>query len=335
MQATARAHPNIALVKYWGRTDEALNLPATSSLSMTMGGVMTTTTVSVESGLPRDELVLDGKPASEQARERVARHLGRLRALPREAGKGPRPAAEFCRVTSRNNFPQGSGLASSASAFAALTWAANAAMGLGLDARACSVQARMGSGSAARSCFGGWVVWHAGQRSEDSFAEAVAGPEQLDVVDLVAVVSAEHKKVGSSEGHGLAGTSPLHAARVAAVPRILEQALRALQAKDLATLGGLAELDALLMHAVMMTSTPSLLYWQPGTMRVLHAVRGWREEGARCWSTIDAGPNVHILTHAQDAGRVEKGLHALGLGKEQVLRCPPGPGPSLLREPVA
>lgn len=324
MQATARAHPNIALIKYWGRTDDALNLPLTGSLSMTMGGLATTTTVSAVPGLARDEVHIDGAPAPDKARERVVRHLDRLRARAKQ-----RPAL---RVVSRNNFPQGSGLASSASAFAALTVATNEALGLGLSPRECSVFARQGSGSAARSLFGGWVVWRAGKRSEDSFAEQVAPPEQLDVVDLVALVSREHKKVGSSEGHGLAATSPLNAARVAAVPKLLEQSLAALRAKDIATMGKVAELDALLMHGVMMTSEPSLLYWQPGTMQVLHAVRAWREEGLRCWFTIDAGPNVHVLAHGQDAAKVEARLRNLGLGKEEVVRCPPGPGPALLRE---
>lgn len=324
MQATARAHPNIALVKYWGRLEEDLNLPANSSLSMTMGGLATTTTVSVAPDLARDEVAIDGREAEPSARERVVRHLDRLRALAKEK---PR-----LRVVSRNNFPQGSGLASSASAFAALTVAANEALGLGLSPKAQSALARQGSGSAARSLFGGWVVWHAAQRSEDSFAEQVAGPEHLEVVDVVALVSQAHKKVGSSEGHGLAPTSPLHKARVAAVPELLEEALRALHAKDLAALARVAELDALLMHGVMMTSEPSLLYWQPRTLEVLHAVRSWRDEGLRCWFTIDAGPNVHVLTAGADAGRVEAGLRGLGFTAGQVVSCLPGPGPSLLRE---
>jgi diphosphomevalonate decarboxylase len=213
--------------------------------------------------------------------------------------------------------------------------AANEVLGLGLDARACSVQARRGCGSAARSLFGGWVVWHAAARSEDSYAEQVAAPEDLDVVDLVALVSKAHKKVGSSEGHGLAATSPLHAGRVAAVPGWLAQALTALRARDLATLGGLAERDALAMHAVMMTSEPSLLYWEPRTLEVLHAVRAWRAEGLRCWFTIDAGPNVHVLTAGSDGREVEARLRALGFAADEVVRCPPGPGPALLREHLA
>ena len=324
MKATAVAHPNIALIKYWGRTDEVLNLPATGSLSMTMGGVHTTTTVEVAPGLARDEVHIDGKPAEPKAAERVVRHLDRLRARAKQA---PR-----VRVVSRNNFPQGSGLASSASAFAALTVAANEALGLGLGMKECSILARQGSGSAARSLYGGWVVWHPGQRSEDSFAEPVAPMEHLDVVDLVAIVSREHKKVGSQEGHALAKTSPLHDGRIAAVPGWLERALAALKAKDLATLGSIAELDALAMHGVMMTSTPSLLYWQPGTMQLLHAVRAWRDEGLRCWFTIDAGPNVHILTAGADAPQVERRLAALGYAGEALVKCPAGPGPQLLRE---
>lgn len=324
MKATARAHPNIALIKYWGRRDEALNLPLTGSLSMTMGGLSTTTTVEAVQGLARDEVHIDGKPAEAKATLRVVQHLDRLRARAKQA---PR-----MRVVSRNNFPQGSGLASSASAFAALTVAANETLGLGLSPKECSVLARQGSGSAARSLFGGWVVWHAGQRSDDSFAEQVAPPEHLDVVDVVALVSRAHKKVGSSEGHGFARTSPLHEARVAAVAGWLEQSLAALKAKDLGTLGRIAELDALAMHAVMMTSEPSLLYWSPKTIEVLHAVRAWREEGRQCWFTIDAGPNVHVLCAAADAAKVAEGLHSLGFAASDVLRCPPGAGPQLLKE---
>lgn len=327
MKATARAHPNIALIKYWGRRDDALNLPLTGSLSMTMGGVHTTTTVEVAPRLKQDQVVIGGAKAEQKARDRVVRHLDRLRALAKEA---PR-----LKVTSENNFPQGSGLASSASAFAALTVAANEALGLGLSPRECSVLARQGSGSAARSLFGGWVVWHAGDTSEASYAEQVAPPEHLDVVDVVAIVSREHKKVGSSEGHGLAATSPLHEGRVITVPRLLGQSLEALRRKDLATLGRIAELDALAMHAVMMTSEPSLLYWEPRTIEVLRAVRGWRDEGRKCWFTIDAGPNVHILTAKRDAAKVEQGLRGLGFAKKDLLRCPPGPGPALLREHLA
>ena len=327
MKATARAHPNIALIKYWGRTDEALNLPVTGSLSMTMGGLHTTTTVEVAPGLERDEVHIDGKAAEPKAAARVVKHLDRLRVL---AKQQPR-----LRVVSRNTFPQGSGLASSASAFAALTVAANEALALGLDAKAMSTLARQGSGSAARSHYGGWVVWHPGETSEESFAEQVAPPEHLDVVDVVALVSKAHKKVGSSEGHGLARTSALHQARVDAVQEWLKESLIALKAKDLPTLGALAERDALAMHAVMMTSEPSLLYWAPRTVEVLHAVRAWREEGRQCWFTIDAGPNVHILASARDAPKVVDGLRGLGFAAADVLTCPPGPGPSLLREHLA
>lgn len=325
--ATARAHPNIALVKYWGRaagSDEALNLPANSSLSMTMGGVATTTTVAAAPGLARDEVLIDGREAGAEARARVVRHLDRLRALAKQA---PR-----LRVVSRSDFPAGAGLASSASAFAALTVAANEALGLGLAPRELSALARQGSGSAARSLFGGWVLWRAAARSEESVAEQVAPPEHLDVVDLVALVSRGAKRVGSAEGHSLAPTSPLHAARVAAAERWLLAALEAVHAKDLARLGAIAERDALAMHAVMMTSEPSLLYWEPRALEVLHAVRAWREEGLRCWFTIDAGPNVHVLVARPEEAEVGKRLRELGLGEGDVLRCPPGPGPELLRE---
>ncbi|HVL88449.1 MAG TPA: diphosphomevalonate decarboxylase [Candidatus Thermoplasmatota archaeon] len=326
MTATCRAHPNIALVKYWGRrpgSPPELNLPATGSFSMTMGGVHTTTTVSVEP-TGADVVLIDGKPAERRAYDRVVAHLDRMRASAK--------SQPHLRVVSQNNFPQGSGLASSASAFAALTVAANEVLGLGLSGREMSVVARQGSGSAARSLFGGWVLWNAGSASEGSYADQIEPPSHLPVVDLVALVSRAHKKVGSGEGHGLADTSPLHAARVASVAPVLDEMLAALARKDLARMGELAERDALAMHGVMMTSSPSLLYWEPGTVEILHAVRAWRAEGLRCWFTIDAGPNVHVLCHGDDAPRVQAKMRALGYEGDRLLACPPGPGPTLLRE---
>ncbi|HLF23474.1 MAG TPA: diphosphomevalonate decarboxylase, partial [Burkholderiales bacterium] len=320
MTATARAHPNIAIVKYWGRSDEKRNLPLTSSLSMTMGGVQTTTTVRVDANLSRDLVSIDGQPAPKPAHDRVVSHLDRLRARSKE-----RPRME---VVSRNDFPQGSGLASSASAFSALTVAASRALDLQLSPREQSVIARQGSGSAARSLFGGWVVWHAGKTSDESFAQQVAPASALDIVDLVAIVSRAHKKVGSQEGHSLAMTSPLNQGRLAAVPSLLTRAQAAILANDFAGVGQVAEEDALLMHSVMMTSKPSLFYWEPATLSLLRIVRAAREDGLACYFTIDAGPNVHVLTSAQDAIAVEGRLRIAGA--MEVLRCPPGEGPTLL-----
>ncbi|MBI3764764.1 MAG: diphosphomevalonate decarboxylase, partial [Chloroflexi bacterium] len=182
--ATAVSCANIAFIKYWGNRDSDLRLPANSSLSMNLAGLETRTTVAFDSALPGDEVVIDGVPQSGPAKERVSKHLDHVRRLARLES----PA----RVGSVNNFPIGTGIASSASAFAALTVAACAAAGLLLSERELSALARLGSGSAARSVPGGFVEWIAAERHEDSFAFSIAPPEHWALVDLVAVVSREH-----------------------------------------------------------------------------------------------------------------------------------------------
>ncbi len=320
-QATAQAGANIAFVKYWGNRDDALRLPLTNSLSMTLDTAVTITTVMFEQGLAQDVLVLNEQVVGGEALTRVARHLDHLRQL---AGVSWR-----ARVISRNTFPTGAGIASSASAFAALTVAAAAALGLSLSPRELSVWARLGSGSAARSIFGGYVELHTAARHEDAWAHPIAPPEHWRLADLVAVISREHKSVGSTGGHRLATTSPLNVARLAHVHTALAQARSAILARDLEMLGDVLEQDALTMHAVMMTSQPSLLYWEPGTVAVMHAVRRWRQEGIPAYFTIDAGPNVHIITEPAHVTALQDRLRELPFVQD-VIVCYTGAGARLL-----
>lgn len=321
-KATAVSHPNIALVKYWGNTNQALRLPANPSLSMNMAGLTSTTTVAFDGELETDEVFLDGVPLTGDGRARVVAHLDRVREL---AGR------DLCaRVISRNNFPNGAGLASSASGFAALTLAAAAAAGLALSEAQLSALARLGSGSASRSVPGGFVEWCPAARHEDSYGVSIAPPEHWALADVVAIVAAEHKDVGSTSGHALAGTSPLQAARVSSTAERFEACKAALLARDFAALAPVVELEALAMHAVMMTSNPPLIYWAPETLSLMTAVRAWREGGLPVAFTIDAGPNVHCLCPLEFAGQVEERLQALP-GVQQVLRATPG-GPARLLE---
>ncbi len=320
--ATARAGANIAFIKYWGNMDEALRLPLTNSLSMTLDRAVTITTVTFDPGLKGDRLFINEEEVVGPALERVSHHLDHFRRL---AG-----ISWFAVVTSHNTFPTGAGIASSASAFAALTAAASTALGLDLSPQELSALARMGSGSAARSIFGGYVELIAGGRHEDAYAIQVAPPEHWPLVDLVAVVSREHKAVGSTGGHALAHTSPLNPSRLAHVHTALARARSAILARDIEMLGEVMELDALTMHAVMMTSRPSLLYWLPGTMAVMHAVRTWRREGIPAYFTIDAGPNVHVITLPDHAAEVRHRLESMPEVKE-VIACQTGHGVEVTR----
>lgn len=286
MRAIARACANIALVKYWGKRDAARNLPAEGSLSLTLAALTTRAEVAFDPALEADELVLDGAPADAA---RVSRWLDGVRA---RAGIGHR-----ARVVSDNDFPTASGLASSASAYAALALAASRAAGLQLDARALSELAREGSGSAARSIFGGFALMH-----REGWAEQLDPAGDWDLRMVIAIVGGGvAKKVSSRDAMTLcAETSPLYAGWLASVPGDLAAARAAIAARDLPALGAVTEGSAMAMHAAALASRPSIRYWRPATLAVLDAMA----ELPRAWCTMDAGPHVKILTDAASADEV-------------------------------
>lgn len=323
-KATARAGSNIAFIKYWGVADAQINLPLNNSISMTLADAHTTTTVEWLLDTANDEITIDGRRLDEHAAERIVRHLDRLRSL---AGVTLR-----ARVVSQNNFPMASGIASSASGFAALTVAGCAALGLEMDATRLSALARRGSGSASRSLFGGFVEWEQGHDDASSVAHQIATPERWALADIVAVVSGAAKAVSSEHGHTLAASSPLNDGRIASLPCALGEVRDAIAQCDLRLLGPIIERDALAMHAVMMTGTPSLIYWQPGTLEIIQAVRRWRQQdGLPVYFTIDAGPNVHVICEASNAAAVEQRLLQLAC-VQSIIASKPGGAPQLLDE---
>jgi diphosphomevalonate decarboxylase len=320
LTATAIANPNIAFIKYWGNCEAEARIPANGSISMNLGGLKTRTTVTFDTFLDSDDLTLNGEPAGGAALGRVSEFLNRVR---RMAGIN-----HFAHVESENNFPMGAGIASSASAFAALALAASKAAGLELDEATLSRLARTGSGSACRSIPGGFVEWLADGCDPDSGAVSIAPPAHWDLRDCVAIVSQEHKPTGSTEGHALAHTSPLQVARVDGAPQRLEQCRNAILARDFEAFAEVTELDNNLMHAVMMTSSPQLLYWQPTTIAIMHAVQNWRATGIAACYTVDAGPNVHVICERAYQEQVEAQLRQIS-GVQDVLVAYPG-GPARL-----
>jgi diphosphomevalonate decarboxylase len=319
--ATAVASPNIAFIKYWGNRDHKRRLPANSSLSMTLSGLETRTSVTFLDDYQCDRLLLNGVETSGEPLERVSSCLDHLRQRAN--------VQTFALIESVNNFPAGAGIASSASAFAALTYAGASALGLDLNPRELSQYARRGSGSASRSMFGGYVIWHCGHSSDDSFAEQLVPPDHWDLVDLIAVVSEDHKSTGSSRGHMLADTSPLQASRVADTQRRIEICKNAILSRDFESLASIIELDSNLMHAVMLTSTPPLFYWQPATIEIIHTINTLRGEGIEVCYTIDAGPNVHCLCVAESVQDVKERIAALP-GVINIIESHPGFGPHIL-----
>jgi diphosphomevalonate decarboxylase len=320
LSATAVANPNIAFIKYWGNRDDALRLPASGSISMNLGGLQTRTTVSFQPSLPLDELIINGREVTGSALERVGCVLDLVRNIAHLDARAE--------VLSENNFPSGAGIASSASAFAALALAASAAATLELGERELSRLARRGSGSACRSILGGFVEWQPGTRDEDSYASSIAPPSHWPLADCIAIVSATRKSTGSTQGHALAPTSPLQAARIADAPRRLDVCRRAIRDRDFAALAEIVELDSDMMHAVMMTSRPPLHYLTPASVEVISRVRSWRRAGLQVCSTVDAGPNVHIICPETHIGEIIERTREIP-GVTDVLSAPVG-GPAQL-----
>jgi diphosphomevalonate decarboxylase len=303
LSATARANANIAFIKYWGNQDDRLRLPANPSISMNLDGLYAQTAVTWSETLTADQLTLNGTVESGAALERAAAHLSVLR--------DHLKLTQYAAVVSINNFPTGAGIASSAAAFAALTVAGVAAAGVSLSERELTTLARLGSGSAARSVPTGFVEWHTGSTHAESFAESVAPPDYWDIVDVIAIVSREHKAVGSTAGHHSALTSGLQEARIAGAGERLQACKMAILERDFATFAEVIEHDSNLMHAVMMTSRPPLFYWLPASLTIMEQVRRWREEGLQVCYTLDAGPNVHCICVRSDAEKVSERLKSL------------------------
>jgi diphosphomevalonate decarboxylase len=303
-KATARAHANIAFIKYWGNRNEGLRLPENSSLSMNLDGLYTETTVIWDNAQNTDTLKLNDQLQTGQALARVIRHFDHLRehvsGLPKHAN-----------VITKNNFPMGAGIASSASSFAALTIAAVRAAGIELPEKILSSLARLGSGSASRSIPTGFVEWHKGVDHESSYAESIASPDYWDLVDVIVVVSDSHKKVGSTEGHQSAHTSDLQLGRLMHINERLKVCKEALLNRDFRSFAEVVEEDSNLMHSVMMTSRPPLFYWQPASVAVMQEVKRWREEGLQVCYTLDAGPNVHCICIRKDVPEVIDRLKTL------------------------
>jgi diphosphomevalonate decarboxylase len=308
--ASVVAHPNIALAKYWGKRDGEGNVPAVPSLSVTLAGMSTRTRVSFDETLVKDEIVLNGAAAEARAEARASALLDKVRR-----------AAAFttrARVVSTNDFPTASGLASSASGFAALALASVRAAGLDWSAERVADLARQSSASAARSLFGGFVELVGAE------ARQVAPPEALDVRVLVAVTTEEAKTTSSTDGMlTTQRTSPYYAAWVEDAPRAFEELRAALLAKDLQKLGELTERSALAMHACAMAA--GIVYVSGTTLAALSEVRAMRASGIAAYATMDAGPHLKCLVAAADADAAQARLEGV-TGVLRVLATRPGEG---------
>jgi diphosphomevalonate decarboxylase len=304
-KSTVIAPSNIALIKYWGTRDVIETLPYNRSLSMTLSRCTTTTTVQVLEDSDRDMVFVGSdstqlRPATEAFARGVTEHLDRLRTW----------AELDCRfrIGTVNNFPMGTGIASSASGFAALTLAVIAALGRQVSPEKASILARLsGSGSAARSVMGGYVEWPG---HEDGSAAAIADARHWDLRDLIAIVDESEKEVSSKQGHRLAPSSPYFELRLKLLEDRLERIRRSILDQDFASLAPIVEEEAVDLHLIAMSSQPPVFYWQPGTLNVLKLIRDLRGDGVEVCATMDAGANVHAICTSSAAPTVAGALES-------------------------
>jgi len=291
MKVTARAHSNIAFIKYWGRKDELLRLPTNGSISMNLSNLFTTTTVEFLKELNEDYILVNGEMDS-VINQRIVKHLDRIRAKAKTSLRA--------KVISQNSFPIGTGLSSSASGFAALTLAATKSLGLDLSEKELSILARQGSGSASRSIPDGFVEWMDGKTSETSFSQTIFSENYWDIVDIVVVVSKEKKELPSSEGQKRVESSIFFQTRLAHIQNKIIICKNLIKEKNFSEFGKLIEMEALELHAIMLTSWPPLMYWLPQSIYVMKSVHKWRQEGLEVYFTVNTGQDIHIICQKND-----------------------------------
>ncbi len=318
MKATATAPSNIALVKYWGKRDEALVLPQNGSISMCLSGLHTTTTVEFDEGLREDRVEFDGKELQDIKLDRVLKQLALVRAL---AGIKTR-----ARVASKANFPMSVGLASSASGFAALTAAACESAGLHLSERELSILARRGSGSACRSIPDGFVEWDRGVLADgtDSYAYSIHHSESdWGFRMIIPVISRVEKKTSSRAGMAQSVlTSPYYPGWLATVEHDLATVRLGLEMHDFELVASTAEANALKMHALMFTTLPAIMYWIPQTLEMIAFVHELREQGIPAWFTIDGGPQVKIMCMQEQVEAISAQLQTVACVRDTIV-CKP------------
>lgn len=291
MKATAKANVNIALIKYWGKRDEELILPTNNSLSLTLDGLFTTTTVHFKEELTEDVFILDGERITDLGHKRVRDFLNIIR---KEAGK----ENLFAQVESKNDVPTAAGFASSASGFAALAAAASKAIGLELSDEELSRITRRGSGSACRSIYGGFAEWQMGEKADgsDSYAVPIAPKDHWDLRIAAVILDDQAKSVSSREGmKRTVDTSAFFKGWVDSNPADLSGIKEGIKNKDFKQVGQIAERNCLKMHATTLAAEPPFTYWTDETMKLMQEVEQMREEGIPCYFTIDAGPNVKVI----------------------------------------
>jgi len=314
MKVKVFAPVNLAFIKYWGKKDTKLRIPANSNLSVCLDKLGTITEVEFDKEFNEDSVEIDGKISKKRERDRVVKHLDRIRNLAKVKLKA--------KVVSNNNFPKSVGLSSSASGFAALSLAGSKAIGLNLSEKDLSRLARMGSGSACRSIPSGWVEWVKGDDDKTSYSKQIFDKNYWDLKILVVILSQKKKRVVTTDGHLAAKGSLFYKTRMKFIDKDLLEVKKFIEKKDFRGLGETMERECLNMHAIMLTGKPNLIYWLPETVRVMQAIQDWRKEGLKSYFSINTGQNVFVICKPEDedklVNRLEKVEGVIEVRKDRI-----------------
>ncbi|TSO26346.1 diphosphomevalonate decarboxylase [Lactobacillus sp. LL6] len=317
MKKTARAHTNIALIKYWGKKDPKLRLPLMSSLSMTLDKFYTDTSIEAAE---ENSFYLNNEKQTSNASKRVFSYLEML--------KKKYDITDNFTVSSINHVPTAAGLASSSSAFAALASAFCAYYNINVDKKELSRLARMGSGSASRSIYGGFAIWQKGD-DNSSFAYSLDEKPKMDLHLLAIELNKNQKSISSTKGMELAQTSSFFETWIQKNDSELNEMIQAIKDEDFTKLGSLAELNASEMHAVNLSAQPPFTYFEPDTIKAIKLVENMRTQGIECYYTIDAGPNVKVLCQLRNVKDIKQRFES-SFNNVTIIDASFGPGVSYL-----
>ena len=322
MKSTAVAPANIAFIKFWGKKDPKLNLPFSNTLSVSLDNIFSITSVEFQKKLKKDDIEIDGEKNLEES-QRLINHLNTIRKM---AG-----ISEFAKVVSKNNFPNSSGLASSASGFAALSLAGSKAAGLNLNEKQLSILARLGSGSAARSIPAGFVEWKKGTNNESSYAHTIFPSNHWDLSAIIVLITQDKKAVSTTAGHDITTSSPFFKQRIKNLDKRVRAIKKTILEKDIKRFGELLEQECLEFVSMSLTATPYIIYWEPTTIRVMKLCQKMRLDGLTPYFTMDAGPQPVIYCLKKDAKIIADKLNNTE-GVMKTITCSPTHGTKLIQD---
>lgn len=320
MKATAKAPANIAFIKFWGKKDSKLNLPFSNTLSVSLDNIFTVTTVEFSKDLKKDQIKIDGETKLTES-ARLINHLDNIRKLAK--------SKLYAKVVSKNNFPNSSGLASSASGFAALSLAGTKSLGFDLNEKELSTLARLGSGSASRSIPGGFVEWRKGKDHKSSYAYSIFPPDYWDLSAIIVMITSKKKDVSTTKGHGITTSSPFFNLRIRNLGKRVREMKQAIKDKNIEKFGSILEQECLEFVSMSLTANPYIIYWEPATIRVIKLCKKLRDQGLTPYFTMDAGPQPVIYCLKKDAKKIAGKLNTTE-GVIKTIICNPALGTKLI-----